>query len=265
MAAGIRTHICEPDIFARQWMSLLVVRDWHTKLVGESANVDELIPILSTQHISVILLSASLCNQHKVFGKLAQILTQKHKPPQIIWVGQADRKLLATGIPEELVAGCIAPQEINWSLAWAVHLAAKNHIVLTRSALPLLGYWREQANRQVVILDGFAQFNQFDLTDHDKEMIRYAFLFSVDRADLDDEMGTAQNTPAMQISRIYKKIGLYDLVRNGEDPFQFFRGDEVMIAHYEEIMQRRKGRAKTGDETLAYHILTMPHIEYLKK
>lgn len=262
--AGIRTFICEPNYYARQWMALLVARDWHTQLVGDTSTLEDLLTAVKKELFEVLLLSTAFC-QHAEMTTLAQALHAKRKPPQILWVGKPEPVISGSPLPPDLVAGCLDPDIIQQCLAWAVYFASKGNLIITPSGGNLMSYWDRFPNRPLYELDGRRVLERHRLTKRDIEVVRLAFLFSIERADLDDETNMQQNTPQMQISRVYHKIGLGDIPDEPEKYAEYFEQDEVIIEHYKEIVAKRKGNLKKGNESLAFHLLTRPEIRLLRK
>lgn len=264
MNAGIRTHICEPNIFARQWMAMLIARDWHTQLTSESATLEGLTETIEKETLGVLLVSTALCQNIRGLSTMLQSLTARRKPPMILWVGKPDYSITKLEIPHQLVAGYLAPDEIQQSLGWAVNFASKGNLVITPSGVDLMPYWERFGDRPLYELDGRKAFDRYRLSKKDQETARLAFLFSIERADMDDETNTQENTPQMQISRLYGKIGLEDIPEDSARLQEFFENDEIIIEHYQEIIAKRKGKLKKGNESLAFHVLTKPECKLVR-
>lgn len=258
MYAGLRTHICEPNYFARQWMAMLVTRDWHTQLVSESSTLEGLTAAIGKESLSVLLVSTALCQHIRGVSAMLQSLTARRKPPMILWVGKPDYSISKLEIPLQLVGGYLAPEEIQQSLGWAVYFASKGNLVITPSGVDLMPYWDRFTDRPLYELDGRQAFDRYRLSKKDQETARLAFIFSIERADMDDETNTQENTPQMQISRVYSKIGLEDIPEDPSRVLEFFENDEIINEHYQEIVAKRKGKLKKGNESLAFHVLTKP-------
>jgi hypothetical protein len=75
-----------------------------------------------------------------------------------------------------------------------------------------------------------------------------------------DEKEWKEDRVYNQVSAIYEKLGIKDLMTGGEKPESFFEGESVMAEHYKDMLAHSSGPRKKGDETLAFHLVTMPVI-----
>ncbi len=65
------------------------------------------------------------------------------------------------------------------------------------------------------------------------------------------------------VSELYTKLGLSEIFDGGIDAYRYMENDEVIRAHITEILEDLGSSKKARDvETLAFHLLTMPSIEY---
>lgn len=64
MPQDIRVMIYESDPFARNWMALLLARDWRTKIVGEGSKPAEVVAFLQQPdpEIDLVLLNAEFAS-----------------------------------------------------------------------------------------------------------------------------------------------------------------------------------------------------------
>ena len=100
-----------------------------------------------------------------------------------------------------------------------------------------------------------------DFTDHEAEVARLAFIFSLGRRDLADELKISEQWSYGLVSELYKKMGLADILTGEEDLFSYISESPIIRSHFDEIIEQLGTSKKARDlETLAYHLLTMPEI-----
>ena len=88
-----------------------------------------------------------------------------------------------------------------------------------------------------------------------------AFIFSLGRRDLADELKISEQWSYGLVSELYEKMGLSDIISGEVDLFSYIGESEIIRSHFEEVMDQLGTSKKARDlETLAYHLLTMPEI-----
>jgi hypothetical protein len=103
-----------------------------------------------------------------------------------------------------------------------------------------------------------------NLTPHQAHVARLAFLFSMERRDLADELGVTEDWGYGLVSAVYEKIGLKDILSGDVDLSGYLGHHELLTSHFEQIKETSKGSGKARDmETLAFHLLTMPEMREL--
>lgn len=256
-----RVITVEPDPFSRQWMALLTVRDWRTTLVAEISTPDGLLQYLKkpTNRIDMILLAIEnpliLPRANWLMDSLAAI----SNCPPVLCVGlQGDSRVLQAMNRKPFV-GYLLKEEIRHSMNWAAALAGEGNWVCTPHiyALGLECGFPFPANTLVACgQDWRHQFN-----DRELEVARLAFLFSLERKDLSDELDISEDYGYSVVSSIYKKLGLDTLFSGEEAPHQLLGNNPLLLAHFNRILEDMRGSAKAKDmETLAFHILSMPEV-----
>jgi hypothetical protein len=167
-------------------------------------------------------------------------------------------------VPADNLRGYILKGEIRYALAWAATMAMQQRWVITPGVEAMLHRARIAILRPYVVLDGRVSF--YNLTDHQVNVARLAFLFSMERRDLADELGLSQDWSYGLVSGLYKKLGLEELLSGEVDPQVYWGEYPAVLRHVREIVAEVKqasggGKAKARDlETLAFHLLTMPEI-----
>ena len=252
--------IIEEDPFASNWMAMLVARDWRTFVSGETVSVDEADRQLKkkTNGIKFILLDADLVMESAILNLKAAV-TRK-QAIQILLIGNSPSPdVLRLALNEPLIAGYLLKSQIKHSLGWAIGFALEDYWVTSPGIQGLAINFDILLPKNKLILDG--QQTISGLTDHETEVARLAFIFSMERRELADELGIVDDWSYGQVSALYKKLGMEEL-RSGETSVNSFFGDHPAILNrIQEIIEESKSSKKAKDmETLAFHIVTMPEI-----
>lgn len=261
MLNDVNVLIVEDDHFSSNWMALLLARDWRTRVAAEVATTTELKAKLKSksQKLHLILLDTEMPGDTQWLKEiLAAIAASPGAPAVLLTATQASPQKLQQ-CQAVNVRGFILKGEIRFSLAWAVALAMEWQWVLTPGVEAMLDQAGLSAPRPYVVLDGRNTIR--DLTPHELNAARLAFLFSMERRELADEMGITEDWSFGLVSKIYEKLGLDGLISGEVDPQAYLGTHPSVLAHFEKIMQQARQSKKARDmEALAFHLLTMPEI-----
>ena len=254
--------IVEADPFARNWMALLAARDWRTRLAGEFDEPHKIIPLLhqKASYIDLILLDTDFPGGEAWIPQILEAISGVQHPPVILCTGiQADPDVLGR-MEHPYFVGYILKNEINYSLAWAIDIALSGKWVITEGVRSLASAIRFPLPHPCVVLDGRKTL-QSTLSKHQADVSRLAFLFSMERRELADELGIVEDWGYGLVSQIYEQLGVKDIL-NDEESLQSYFGDQPLIlSHVEKIRAAGKNSVKAHDlETLAFHIITMPEM-----
>jgi DNA-binding NarL/FixJ family response regulator len=185
----IRVVVVEDDPFARNWTAMLLVRDWRTHLAGELNAKTDVLPFLKklTGKVDMILLDVDHFGERPGSGMDIRKLAAELMPGvRILLTGIHPQEHILQQTQNEHVCGYILKGEINNSLVWAVSLATEGRWVSTPGVEDLAAEtgFRLPSNR--VSINGHTPV--YDFTPHELDVARLAFLFSLERRDLADEM-----------------------------------------------------------------------------
>jgi hypothetical protein len=254
--------IVENDPFARNWMALLAARDWRTRVAGEFDEPLKIIPMLhkKASYIDLILLDTDIPSGGDWIPQILEAISGIERPPAILCTGiSADQDVLGR-MTHPCFVGYILKNEISYSLAWAIDIALTGKWVITEGVRSLASAIRFPLPHPCMVLDGRRTL-QSTLSKHQAEVSRLAFLFSMERRELADELGIVEDWSYGLVSQIYEQLGVKDIL-NDEETLQSYFGDQPLIlSHIEKIRAAGKNSIKTHDlETLAFHIITMPEM-----
>lgn len=252
----------EEDPFARQWMSLILTRDWRTTVIAEMACCDKqsLAGINKSNRIDFVLLDADLATPENI--KNIRTGLEKTTQLKILVVGNIASAQVWDWIAEEpSVVGYIIKSEIHFSLAWAVDFGSGSHWVITPGVAEL-ALNSEVANRkQLIILDGRKTISK--LTDHEVEVARLALVFSMERRDFSREFNITYDWGNGLVSQLYTKIGLQEVLSGDISPEAFVGDHPIILGRIKEIIKEIGSSKKARDmESLAFHIITMPDVSF---
>lgn len=260
MSRSIHVVIVEPDFFARNWMALILARDWRTRVVGEVENLRELEALLGkgTERVDVILVNSDSNGQQLPVNRLHEIAAPRFPQARIVWTSTAPQEGVLRAALAAGHAGYLLKSEVRFSLAWALVFALERFVLTP-------GLYRLAASELpagAAVLDGRKNINR--LTEHEAEVARMALIFSMERRDLSDEMGISKDWSYGLVSGLYHKLGLEEILKKEVDPEAYLGSHALINAHLKEILEMMGSSPKARDmETLAFHLLTMPEIEHL--
>jgi DNA-binding NarL/FixJ family response regulator len=259
---NIQIIILEDDPFARNWMALLAARDWRTRLAGEVDRPSKLIPLLQKKvsFVDLILMDTDIPGGEDWIPQILGVISGMKHPPVILCTGIRPNPNILTRMSHPSFAGYILKDEINFSLAWAIDVALSGKWVVTESIQALATSMRFPLPRPYVLLDGRKTIQQ-TLTKRQADVSRLAFLFSMERRELADELGIVEDWSYGLVSQIYEQLGVKDILNDTEALESYFGNQPLILSHIHKIHQEGKTTFKAHDmETLAFHIITMPEM-----
>lgn len=263
MLKDIRVGIFEDDVFSRNWMALMLVRDWRTRLVGEFSNQVDLCQFLENpqDHFDVLILDVDLFGENFSVDDICQSLGDSHQTVKILLTGVQPNTYVLRQIQDERVCGYVIKEEVGYSLSWVIAFLAQGHWVMTPGSHKLAYEQNYTLPENKLIIDGRRNLPGF--TDHEAEVARFAFIFSLGRRDLADELKISEQWSYGLVSEIYKKMGLGEILSGEEDLFSYIPESPIILGHFEDILAQLGDSPKARDmESLAYHLLTMPEIQH---
>lgn len=261
MNKDILVTLLEDDVFSRNWMALLMVRDWRTRLVGEFSTRSDLYHFLETsfQPFDILILDVDLFGEDFTIANIGDVLLQRKNQARILLTGIQPEERIIQQIRHERVCGYILKHEVGYSLSWIIAFVYDGSWVFTPGTMDLAVKMNAPLPSNKLLVDGRKQLPGF--TEHESEVARLAFIFSLGRRDLADELKISEQWSYGLVSELYEKMGLSDIISGEVDLFSYIGENPIIRSHFEEIMEQLGTSKKARDlETLAYHILTMPEI-----
>jgi DNA-binding NarL/FixJ family response regulator len=254
--------IVEDDPFSRNWMALLAARDWRTRLAGEFEQPLQIVPLLhqKASNVDLILMDTDIPGGEDWIPPILGVISGMQHPPAILCTGIRANPNVLSRLSHPCFVGYILKNEINYSLAWAVDLAMSGRWVITESVRALSSTIRFPIPHPCVVLDGRKTL-QSTLSKHQANVSKLAFLFSMERRELADELGIVEDWSYGLVSQIYQQLGIKDILNDDETAKSYFEDQPLLLAHIQKIRSAGKNSIKAKDmETLAFHIITMPEM-----
>lgn len=257
----ILVAILEDDVFSSNWMSLLLVRDWRTRLIGEFSNQVELCQNLNNaiQSFDMLIMDVEFLGEGTSVKSLCEKLIDYKDRIRILLTGVYPNDQILRNLEQEMVCGYVLKHEVGYSLSWVISLAYDGGLLLTPGVRQLANESNYSLPENKIVIKGRQKIPGF--TDHDAEVARIAIIFSLGRRDLADELKISEQWSYGLVSEIYTKLGLSDILSGEEDLFSYIGENEIIRHHFENILEQLETSKKARDlETLAYHLITMPEI-----
>jgi len=261
LAEDIHVVILEDDPFARNWMVLVGVRDWRTRVVGEINEPSQLISILNDKSTrkDLLIMDTDIPGGENWIPRIINTIKEIKENPKVLCTGINPNPRVLSQLTHPAFAGYIIKDEINYSLAWAVSFAIEGKWVITDSIQELASSIGFLIPKPCVVLDGRNVIGFLD--ERKANVARLALLFSIERRELADELCIGTDWSYQMVSQVYKELGIWNLLED-EDILQDYFGDnKIMFSYIRRIQKELREKKKPKDmETLAFHMITMPEI-----
>jgi DNA-binding NarL/FixJ family response regulator len=264
MSKDLNVLLIEDDPYARDLMSMLLARDWRTRVIAETGSEVDVRRLLDdpVQRIDIVLVDTEVPGDPEWPFRIAGIARDSVSRPDVIFTGTKVSADTLEKVVEGGLGGYLLKPEIRYSMASAVAIVSKNHrFVLTPSVYTLALQQRITLPERALILDGMKSTH--DLTPRETEIARLAILFNHPHRELADELLIRADQVAKHVSNVYTKLGLDQFLAGEIAPEVLFE-DQLILSRFREILARvaaNPDRRKTADmATLAFHLLTVPDI-----
>ncbi|MHC1733391.1 MAG: hypothetical protein AB9888_15340 [Bacteroidales bacterium] len=266
MMKEIRVLLVEDDFYAINCMEMLLRRDWRTKVVGQVNSPAELTLALEDIHkhferVDLILIDTDISHDPVWLANVLHSLAKHSPKTAILFTGVAPNAQITKLFMLPNFAGYILKSEIRYSLVWAVCLIAERHIVITPGVCALIDA-KNKLPPGTLILDGRIPIAGFSKLE--EKRLRMAIIFSMERHEFADEEEISENFSYSVVSALYEKLGLNDIFRGEVKPELYFGDHPVVMSHIKqtlEHLEQSKSKKAKNQETLAFHLLTLPNIE----
>ena len=213
MLSKIKTLLVEEDLFACNFMSLLLTRDWRTQVVRSTANKRGIYQILGELPLDIIIWGNS-CGNETEQNDLKQLFTHLKAithPPLMLYVGTTPQIATVSRLLQEpQCRGYFLRREIVYSIATAIKLAYDGYWVLS----PMVDnfYNGPYLLQSVIMADKYQQL-MGQCSVREQQVLRLSVLFHLSHRDIAEEMGIGEIESRKLLRRAYKRldeIGAFD-------------------------------------------------------
>ena len=260
MIRETRAYIIDADPFSRRWSSLLLARDWRSRVLGDAATLKEAWSFLTnpTNLINLVIVDARLFEANRAAGHSLEELGRLPGKPRVLLLSHRPVLSIFNQLPFPGFSGYLLKEEISDSLAWAADYADGNRWAVTPGILALLE--EHHLYPHLIVLDGHVSFP--GLTPNQLAFARQAVLYSMERGDLSDENNLDDDWTYTKISEIYEILGVNDLLSGEEKPETLFGETLPQLPRFQMILRKAlEQNQKKTKESLAFHILTRPNTQ----
>lgn len=265
MEDEIHVVIVEDDPFARNWMVIVAVRDWRTRVVGEIDHPSKLAPLLREKkdEIDFIVIDTDIPGGEDWIPDVLSTINKFKKQPRILCTGIKPNPEVLRKLTHPSFVGYVLKEEIRYSLAWAISMAIEGKWVITDGVQGLASSIGFRLPKPCIVLDGRNVIGHLD--ERKANVARLAFLFSIERRELSDELEVGEDWGLQMVSAAYKELGIKDLLEDESMLQDYFGKYEFIMAYIHDIRQKMMDKKKSKDmETLAFHMITMPEMRELR-
>ncbi len=277
MLKDIHVIIVEDDPYARDFMSILLRKDWRTRVVGEfgSNGGIELHHALHqfASPVDVLVVDTEVPSDEQWPSKVTQIVRSLPQPPAVLYTCTSPDQRVLSHVVGTHGGGYVSKGEIRYGLASAISAVAQGQFVITPGVHMIAG--RVELPENTVVMDGTIPVATF--TPRESEISRLGLLFNLGQRDIADDLVVSSDFVAEIMGQIYEKLGLRDIL-SGEKTLEEFFQDEMLLARCRSVLEKSGlplGKEAANPEahkavhkapwmpTIAFHLLTRPDVEEL--
>jgi hypothetical protein len=195
--------------------------------------------------------------------RIIELVSGMKEMPRILCTGVRPNPRVLAQISHPAFAGYILKDEIGYSMAWAISLAIDGTWVITDGVQALAAAERFELPKPCLVLEGRHRIE--GLTDRQADVAKLAFLFSIERRELADELGVGEDWGYQLVSAVYENMGIKDFITDEGLVEEYFGYSPSIRTIVERIRSEARGSGKSKDmETLAFHVITMPEIKEIR-
>ncbi|MGE5222217.1 MAG: hypothetical protein ACM3PY_07260, partial [Omnitrophica WOR_2 bacterium] len=261
MVKELRVVIIEDDPYARDMMSMLLTRDWRTRVVAEyGSNAEAELKQLFAKPanpVDVILIDTEVPADPRWVSRASQIALSQSHPPVIIYTCTKPDAGQLEHLQTQQLGGYLVKGEILYALVTAISEAVKGHTVITPGVQQLGTHFN--FSKPVVVLDGRVPVTHF--TRRENDLVRLGILFNLAQRDIADELVVSTDFISEVMGQVYEKLGLHDIL-SGECLLETYFEDETVLSRCRAVLTRassvsgEKGiRKAPWMSTIAFHLL----------
>jgi DNA-binding NarL/FixJ family response regulator len=267
MTKDIHVLLIEDDPYARDLMSLLLTRDWRTRVVGEVGDRESFQRLFAEEFVpvDVVVLDTEVPRDPGWPSGVIDHLQGQERPPRMLYTGtKVDPDLLRHCLQQPEFGGYVLKNELLYTLAYAIALVDQGGCVVTRGVKQAAYQQRIQLPPNTNEIEGRRSLVGF--TPRESEIVRLGILFNLAQRDVADELLISPEWVSEVVSKAYEKLGLRELL-SGEVDLDIYFQDTAILSRWEAVLSP-DGKRTTSHKTpwmatLAFHLLTIPEVTEL--
>jgi len=253
-----RIVIIDKDPFSRNWISQLLMRDWRTQVVYEADSIKGFSLAIEGKELQRIDgVVVNLDNFQMDTNCLNNLFMMSSCSTKILLVSTNEFSEFLDFINKENFGGYLIKSEVEISIAWAMIKAIQGYFIISKTIEDSLFQSGIMLNKNILVFDGI-EASEF-LTESENRNAHLAFVFSMSRGNMADELTITPKSSWTLISTLYGALGIKDLLL-GDDWINFNLDQDCIINDH--VVSVRNKRSDTSNaatkETLAFHVYTKP-------
>lgn len=229
--------------------------------MGEVSDLSELISLVDkpVTKMDILLLDVDVIGDDYDLPGIISILKRYTPNIKVLCTGVRAEDQVIKSLKDDIFCGYILKHEIGYSLAWAISFAYEGHYIFTPSTIARAKKVGVSLPEKSMVLAGRSEMPGF--SDRESEVARLAFIFSLGRRDLAEELKISDQWSYGMVSELYAKLGIGDILSGEVDPIHYLGDNAILLDRFKKIVEKIGPSRKAKDiEALAFHFLTMPEI-----
>jgi len=253
----LRVAILDSDPYSRSWNASLLMRDWRTRVVAELETYAQLEALLAQSPMPVDFVIVDLDNGEEACSlpTLLKRVQECSTKTQVIAISQKLDEEALHLFQISAFAGYLLKSEAKVSLAWAARECSAGFKLITPGVEKSASRLGLTLPKNCVVLEE-SEASGF-LSSAGQFKVRLAFVMSMERDAIADEMQLELDSVFTLISRLYESVGVNDL-REGDNWVQLLCGEDPILKEKIKAFLENKPGAP-GKESVAFHLVTMPY------
>lgn len=248
------------DPYSRNWISHIIFLDWRAQVSDMFTSSEEIKSALGGNFApSLDILLFDLDGFQGSLSDLLDFIFDVAPEIRIIFLSSAFEKQIFEYLYRGQVAGFLIKSEAEISIGWAIEYVRQGRLVITETVQNSALSMGFEIGEKYLVISGIESDDYLSSTEN--RYAKMAFVHSMPRGNLADELLISPNSSWTIISNLYNSLGVVDLLR-GDDWIDFNLDEQAIISsHFKETeghgYTTRKGSSK---ETLAFHVYSKPRI-----
>lgn len=253
---SLRVAILDSDPYSRSWTASLLMRDWRTRVAAELTTYAQLETFLSQSLMPVdfVIVDVDNGSEDYAFPSVLSLIQETHQISRLIATSQRADKGLLRLFGSSGFAAYLLKSEAQISLAWAARECSKGFTLITPGIEKVAAHLGYSLPGTCLVLEEKSAASY--LSSAEQLKARLAFVMSMERDALADEMQLELTSVFTLISRLYENVGVNTI--NEDDNWLWLLSEEDPIVKEKIQAFLENKTACPSKETVAFHLVTKP-------